>query len=476
MKTFIFIFLISIVTYQSAISDDCDCIGMFDFAYSKIEKNYSGWRDKVNPSTEAEFQELTNRLRLKASEVTKDVECLLILNEWISFFKDGHTGISIAGSAPIEDSTVLNKILIDAEKINLDEEVILKYFSMNIDRLNPAEGIWRTADSSYVIAVVKNQNDFREYAGVILKGEGEFWFPGFVKMELSQNDDLKYKTVYYSKYHVPYIESAVISNNVMSITRFGNWYKVFPISEASEESDGKASGKFEFHSLNENTVYISIPTFEHQFKPVVDSLIKSHEEVIFTSENMIIDLRGNGGGSDVTYQILLPILYTKTFNFLSSSLHATDDNISKFVKLLDDPSFPEESKEYVVTLIDSLNANKGGFYFREDFLQDYDSVSTYPKNIVILFDNECASSCEQFLLAARQSDKSILMGTNSAGILDYANIHSEIFPNGKWYLYWATSRSNRLPDFPVDNIGIEPDIFLLKNENWILKAVEFLNK
>jgi C-terminal processing protease CtpA/Prc len=86
----------------------------------------------------------------------------------------------------------------------------------------------------------------------------------------------------------------------------------------------------------------------------------------------------------------------------------------------------------------------------------------------------CASSCEQFILATAYSDKVVLMGENTAGILDYGNVHSLSLPCKDWTLQYATSRSNRLPDFPIDNIGIEPNV-KLGDEDWIKAAMKQLD-
>jgi C-terminal processing protease CtpA/Prc len=70
-----------------------------------------------------------------------------------------------------------------------------------------------------------------------------------------------------------------------------------------------------------------------------------------------------------------------------------------------------------------------------------------------------ASTGEQFILDARQSRKVTLFGQrNSAGILDFANVVAMASPSGRVHVQWATSRSLRLPDDPVDPDGIAPDV------------------
>jgi hypothetical protein len=52
-----------------------------------------------------------------------------------------------------------------------------------------------------------------------------------------------------------------------------------------------------------------------------------------------------------------------------------------------------------------------------------------------------------------------LVGSHSAGTLDYSNLRPHTLPSGQRILWYATSRSHRLPGLPVDVAGIQPDIY-----------------
>lgn len=88
--------------------------------------------------------------------------------------------------------------------------------------------------------------------------------------------------------------------------------------------------------------------------------------------------------------------------------------------------------------------------------------SDHPKaeRVALLIDEKCASSCEEFLLLMKQSFNVKILGQRTAGSLDYSNLRPYQLPSGKRELWYATSRSNRLPYFPIDSHGIAPDIYL----------------
>jgi C-terminal processing protease CtpA/Prc len=60
----------------------------------------------------------------------------------------------------------------------------------------------------------------------------------------------------------------------------------------------------------------------------------------------------------------------------------------------------------------------------------------------------------------RQSWNVKLMGRRTYGALDYSNLRPHKLPSGQRVLWYATSRSLRLPHLPVDAVGVLPDVLL----------------
>lgn len=98
-----------------------------------------------------------------------------------------------------------------------------------------------------------------------------------------------------------------------------------------------------------------------------------------------------------------------------------------------------------------------------------------PRRVAVLTGRGCGSSGEEFVLAARQSKKVVLLGENTAGVLDYANVHELKVPGSRFNVYYATSRTNRRQ--LIDNIGIAPDVRIPATEtSWIEYAQTYLQK
>jgi C-terminal processing protease CtpA/Prc len=83
-----------------------------------------------------------------------------------------------------------------------------------------------------------------------------------------------------------------------------------------------------------------------------------------------------------------------------------------------------------------------------------------PLRVAILIDGGCGSSCEQFALEARQSFSVKLIGQRTFGSLDYSNLRPHDLPSGRRRLWYATTRSTRIPGLMVDVAGVPPDIYL----------------
>jgi C-terminal processing protease CtpA/Prc len=113
----------------------------------------------------------------------------------------------------------------------------------------------------------------------------------------------------------------------------------------------------------------------------------------------------------------------------------------------------------------------------EDYIDTSYSPLLFPKNVVILINEGCASSTEQFLLEAIQSKKVTLMGQNTSGTLDYSNLRESGFCGIPYTLWTPTTRSRRIDNGEgIDGIGIKPTIYLNEKQDWTQEALKFLNK
>lgn len=464
MKAILFAVLLLFLVPTNTFSQECNCAQEFQYVKNKIEKNYAGFRDKVNPKTKIAYQKYSAQVLERSNKITSSPYCVNLINEWIGFFKDGHIEVGRNRLSKQKYDADQERLVASVEKQEVGEQ--------DLDRLKKStgiEGIYWDKDSIYKVAVIKNENAFRDYTGVILESKIKAWKPGSVLLELKDQKSIL-KGIAYDKYYTPESVSFKISQNAL-----GDWQRE---GTSRAKAEKVLSDDVSCKLLSAQTFYIQIGTFNQRNAKKIDSLILFNKEILDKTPNLILDLRNNGGGADFSYRPLIPYFYTNPIKTIGPDILSSDDNIAGWAGLLKMNDMPEDQKVFIREKITAMESHKNEFIdLGADKDLVLDSISVFPKRIVILINRGCGSTTEQFLLAAKQSKKVTIMGENSAGVLDYANVRDISFSCMPYALHYATSRSRRVDiGQGIDNKGIRPGYLLTPAQNWVTEAQQFLEK
>lgn len=219
-------------------------------------------------------------------------------------------------------------------------------------------------------------------------------------------------------------------------------------------------------ALSKNTLYLKIPSLRYQFKEQIDNLIKQNESLFTSFPNLIIDIRGSGGGSNASFQSLFPILYTNPMRWNGVEFYSSEQNAIRFEQLseiMNDKS--------LLKMAEKMRSTPGEFVMTHDSVMtaSLDTVLPYPERIGIICNRYNASADESFLLFAKQSQKVKVFGEPTLGSLDYSNMTSVISPDENFELWYAMSRRMVRKEYPIDGIGIQPDFYLDRflEEDWV---------
>lgn len=218
--------------------------------------------------------------------------------------------------------------------------------------------------------------------------------------------------------------------------------------------------------LTPRTLAIHLPSFSPQHRAALETLLRKQRAALLSRPNWIIDVRDNDGGADSSYAPLLPWLLA-------------EQPVSVGVEWLSTPANQRAHEQicaryapgdaacvlFAQSVLAALRAVPAGAWARvqaDRFVFERSLVpeKRRPQKVAVLMDRECGSSCEQFLLTVRQGLGVKLLGRPSFGALDYSNMRPFTLPSGRRDLWYATSRSLRLPQLPVDAYGVLPDILL----------------
>ena len=250
----------------------------------------------------------------KASQISNLNECHKLLNDWTEFFRKDHLQVQIITN---EQTNLSDKEIIEKYSNSERYQITPKAFKLYIDKLGlntGYEGLWDS--SAYTIGVVKDKtNPNREYVGFIVESKNPNWQKNQVKFEIFKTGKAKYNMKYYMGDHsVRQFENIdLLGNNYLSIgSGFINLKRVLPKVKTEKNVEDyfrrRSSPKPILESISKNTLLLRIPSFERSNKDLIDSLLDSNDKLIKNTQNLIIDLRGNGGGFDISYKKIIPYI------------------------------------------------------------------------------------------------------------------------------------------------------------------------
>ncbi len=212
--------------------------------------------------------------------------------------------------------------------------------------------------------------------------------------------------------------------------------------------------------LSEDTLIFTFTDFIDNAP--VDKVVDEFKEELETVENLIIDIRVNLGGSSFAYHNLLKYILPEGENALEDDDHMmefnlTDRNSDWLLELYEEMMAGGSTQ--LDGMVKFIKANRGdGFVALADDPNFSIKGTRKPSNIIVLTDTYCASAGDAFALTAQSSSKVTIMGRDTLGVLDYANLNIRRYEN-KFELYYPTSRYSDRKGAVITG-RVKPDIHI----------------
>jgi len=471
-----FLLLTFLLAGLSSVAQQSSCITDFDFLVKKIKNDYPGYADKTRGDKANEFLQLESYLRGRISLYPDS--CGVYLDKYASYFRDEHLRVrNVPGPdkewVKMDTSTFGRNIVIDTNS----------FFRQTVSSRG-IEGLWNSWCGE--IAVVRDTVT-GNYLGVSVSYSG--WKAGQVMFEFAAKENVvqtgeshpqscdtlfqvKEFSVWKGSRPRKKLASLHVNRHILEI----HDVRFFVRKTSSSRNDyalmksyiplhpNGSNTYFTYGILSDSTFFMRVNSFDG-LKERIEKVIQSHWSDIMSRPDFIIDLRNNGGGQDDEWQALAKLIYTAPYLSRGVEWYACDDNIRLFEDALKDGFGGEEGMRWNRAILGEMRKHPGEFVIHPMMGNDdtvrQDTVYKNPRRVGIIINEANGSSAEQFLLAAKASSKVTLFGNqNTGGVLDYSNAVEINLPSGKYYMRYPMTRSRRLPDNPIDNIGISPDVFI----------------
>ncbi|GHE36018.1 S41 family peptidase [Sphingobacterium griseoflavum] len=424
-----------------------------------FEKNDAGFQHILDRKGSMAYAAHNETLSRRAAKITDYDECQQLLEDWLKFFRTDH--FRLTKTKATQAKQVRSNIW---EPRFMTQPIDTVEFKANLagvgSDLKNIEGIWQNND---ITVLVKHMHT--GYEASILKDMDE-WRAGQLLFQLDEK--LQSGTRFMSTFRpVPIQRIRLLDNKLLLVDQLTlkRIYPHAPLDTSSEEFYRLKNSDATFaYKRDEQTVYLRIPSFSFN-KRAIDSVLNEFDQVIRTCPNLIIDLRDCQGGQDNNFAKLLPYLSTGSTRTVMAEVRSTQRNNEIWDSLINDPETDEEEKESYRAIQNTLNAHLGEFvniFGRDVAVTKKGEVLPNPKNVGIIIHENNFSTTEQFILVAKQSRKVKFFGRKTGGALDVSNMVEARSPSGDFIFEYCISRSLRIPEMAVDDLGIHPDFYLDK--------------
>lgn len=471
-------------------AQSCNCLENYNWMVKTFEENDAGFQYVIDKKGKDYYEDFKRRLTAKVSDTLNPKDCILLMKEYSRFFRGGHIQLNWNRSFLEFVEQTVKKATNKITNEFYSEKEILKIIEK---KSNPhfLEGIWFFPEWNTKFGVLqdeKNKNKFSFY-----KIEYDVDFEEInILFEVKFNNTNKnytlnnlYKSIYDIDLSVDTIKKALYFTS-KGVEHF--FVKV-PNPKVDQQAKNSTYQFFisshpYFEKLTRKTLYLRIPSFRYENKLVIDSLLKKNDSLIQQFPNLIIDIRNGTGGSDDSYAELLPYINTNQTHSIGQQYFATELNAKGYdfyAEMIQDSL----SKATCQLVANEMRKNRGKF-IDVDFSAIYSIAETShpklikydnPKQVAIICNKNNGSTDEAFLMDARQSKKVKIFGSTTGGMLDISNLNCINSPDGKLYFCYGMTKSYRIPDFCIDDVGIQPDIYyqgIYSEVEWVDKVLEYL--
>lgn len=438
------------------------CGANLDSLFRRIEENYAGYRLEVIGARRDGYAKVKAQFSREAARAD-GARCFPVLARLTAWFADPH--LFVFQAERLDSAETVRRMEV-VDRYPLDEAAFRADLARRAGRADPVEGIWY--DRNLRLAIVREPGKGKDrFLAVVLTSDTVTWLPGDVRARLKRTGTGYYDVDLSLRDHARRRLNGSLHRRVLLRLSPGIWGKEYPVLPADSGSlDPQDAHRATWRSRGESAV-LAIPSHDPTYASALQAIGRAHGSELGSLRFLIIDLRGNEGGSSGVTAPLLPYLRSATRR---STPYDADSAV-----MLSSPSqiayarraFGPDTSAFVRSLVARLEAAPGELVPLRDPAAPAapDSpreVADGPVRVAVLVDGGTVSAAEVLVLEALRSTRALVIGQPTAGALDYQSVNViRLSPEeDRWFLGYPTiaRHAGLLPDEGMRGRGIAPDV------------------
>lgn len=460
-----------------------DCAADFDVLVARTQRNYAAYPIEVRGRRDAEYAALLTRARGAASRALSDRACLSALQAYTRWFRDPHLFVT---HSPRHTPGELASLREAAERIPPSVEEAVQELPAR-GNADPIEGNWY--DRGLEIAVRRPEGGREEtFLAVVVGSDLDAWSPGDVIARITPRGRAGYRIDLVAEDRSPrYLQGRLYKGRSLLRMPPYAWGRRLPLS--SHQGDLLHADDPRAPILarrGEGVFVLSVPSHAPRYRAALDSIVQEAGARLERAEILVIDLRGNEGGSSATTAALMPYLGTLEPLLANAPprapgradgpddaaragappavpvVYSSPANIAQFRRWTE---WYDPDPEWLTEFLAELERRPGELV---ELITEDDPTpgpgavpAPGPDVVALLVDRGSVSAAEAFVLRARRHERVTVFGENTGGSIDYQNV--QILPlarpdTGFLLGYPTIASSARLPDGGFNRTGIAPDV------------------
>ena len=424
-----------------------------------IEADYGGFRLEITGKRKTDYEQLYARLQQQADSTSGD--CFPVLDAFAASFQDPH--LFIYQTVRLDSAESARR----AQAVRMapiTEEAARAYLTSRGRQLDPIEGIW-SANRLRLAVVPDSAGGRGHFMAVVLVPDTATWRAGAVRATLIRRGTGAYDVELSGPNYVTWHRRAHLHKSVLLRLDPGMWGKAFPVPPADSGLVDPVDPHRPTLVVRSGAVVISMPSHDPAIKPALDSLVAANADLIRRSDLLIVDLRGNEGGSSFTAAALGPYIASREprpspLVHRNAVMLSSPDQIA-YAKV----AFGPGTSPFVRSLVSRMEASPGQFVRLDTSSTGGDEpvipVIQGPRRVGVLIDRGTVSAAEVAVEFALRSTRATVFGEPTAGALDYEQVRIVPLDPGerRWLLGYPTiTRDISLPRGGIRGKGLAPDV------------------